>query len=127
MVESTGLVMRSLGGEPPAVIKDVKNMAIDRLKSGVAEFDRVMGGGIVPGSAVLIGGDPGIGKSTILLQISDKLPHAVKILYVSSEASTSQTRTTSRPRRAAHKNKGFKAALTRRERRTSLARDRPCR
>ena len=68
-------------------------MAIDRLKSGVAEFDRVMGGGIVPGSAVLIGGDPGIGKSTILLQISDKLPHAVKILYVSSEESTSQTRT----------------------------------
>ena len=92
MVESTGLVLRSLGGEPPSVIKDVKTVNVDRLKTGVAEFDRVMGGGIVPGSAIIISGDPGIGKSTILLQLSDKMPKAVRTLYVSSEESTSQTR-----------------------------------
>ena len=44
-----------------------------RISSGVTEFDRVLGGGIVPGTLVLIGGDPGIGKSTLLLQVADQL------------------------------------------------------
>ena len=47
-----------------------------RFSSGVTEFDRVLGGGIVPGTLVLIGGDPGIGKSTLLLQVADKLSDA---------------------------------------------------
>lgn len=91
MVESAMNNMRSLGNEPPATIKDIKTVALDRILTGVAEFDRVMGGGIVPGSAVIISGDPGIGKSTILLQIADKFPKSIRTLYVSSEESRAQT------------------------------------
>lgn len=62
-----------------------------RLSSGVTEFDRVLGGGIVPGTLVLIGGDPGIGKSTLLLQVADKLSTAgATVLYVSGEESERQ-------------------------------------
>jgi DNA repair protein RadA/Sms len=62
-----------------------------RVSSGVNEFDRVLGGGIVPGTLVLIGGDPGIGKSTLLLQVADKLSGAgVVVLYVSGEESERQ-------------------------------------
>jgi DNA repair protein RadA/Sms len=62
-----------------------------RIPSGVAEFDRVLGGGIVPGTLVLIGGDPGIGKSTLLLQVADKLSTGTrKVLYVSGEESERQ-------------------------------------
>ena len=53
-----------------------------RIPSGVTEFDRVLGGGIVPGTLVLIGGDPGIGKSTLLLQVADKLSSAGSIVFV---------------------------------------------
>jgi len=62
-----------------------------RVPSGVTEFDRVLGGGIVPGTLVLIGGDPGIGKSTLLLQVADKLSAAgALVLYVSGEESERQ-------------------------------------
>ena len=62
-----------------------------RLPSGVTEFDRVLGGGIVPGTLVLIGGDPGIGKSTLLLQVADKMSDAgMLVLYVSGEESERQ-------------------------------------
>ncbi len=62
-----------------------------RLPSGVTEFDRVLGGGIVPGTLVLIGGDPGIGKSTLLLQVADSLSSAsTVVLYVSGEESERQ-------------------------------------
>ena len=62
-----------------------------RLTSGVTEFDRVLGGGIVSGTLVLIGGDPGIGKSTLLLQVADKLSAAeTLVLYVSGEESERQ-------------------------------------
>jgi DNA repair protein RadA/Sms len=62
-----------------------------RVPSGVTEFDRVLGGGIVPGTLVLIGGDPGIGKSTLLLQVADKLSAAGSlVLYVSGEESERQ-------------------------------------
>ena len=62
-----------------------------RIASGVTEFDRVLGGGIVPGTLVLIGGDPGIGKSTLLLQVADKLSAAgALVLYVSGEESERQ-------------------------------------
>jgi DNA repair protein RadA/Sms len=65
----------------------------DRIVSGVAEFDRAIGGGIVPGSAMLVGGDPGIGKSTLLLQIGAKLAGAGRnIVYVSGEESAEQVR-----------------------------------
>ena len=62
-----------------------------RISSGATEFDRVLGGGIVPGTLVLIGGDPGIGKSTLLLQVADRLSRAsTVVLYVSGEESERQ-------------------------------------
>ena len=62
-----------------------------RISSGVTEFDRVLGGGIVPGTLVLIGGDPGIGKSTLLLQVADRLSSTgTLVLYVSGEESERQ-------------------------------------
>jgi DNA repair protein RadA/Sms len=64
-----------------------------RLATGIAEFDRAIGGGIVPGSAMLVGGDPGIGKSTLLLQVAARLAKAGKrVVYVSGEEAANQVR-----------------------------------
>ena len=63
---------------------------VARLPTGVGEFDRVLGGGLVPGSVVLIGGDPGIGKSTLLLQTLVRLAERFKVLYVTGEESLQQ-------------------------------------
>src|ERR1700752_4344767 len=72
-------------------VSDVESQDDVRLPSGVTEFDRVLGGGIVPGTLVLIGGDPGIGKSTLLLQVADRISAAgAKVLYVSGEESERQ-------------------------------------
>jgi DNA repair protein RadA/Sms len=74
-------------------ICDVPAQSETRVLSGIGELDRVLGGGIVPGSLVLIGGDPGIGKSTLLLQAMLNLAASVgPVLYVSGEESASQTR-----------------------------------
>jgi DNA repair protein RadA/Sms len=71
--------------------QDIESQGDARQPSGIEEFDRVLGGGIVPGSLVLIGGDPGIGKSTLLLEVSDKLStNYGKVLYVSGEESERQ-------------------------------------
>jgi len=64
----------------------------DRVKSGISELDTVLGGGIVQGSLVLLGGDPGIGKSTLLTQVSAHLAKTQKVLYVSAEESCSQVK-----------------------------------
>ncbi len=70
---------------------DIEPQDDTRLPSGVTEFDRVLGGGIVTGTLVLIGGDPGIGKSTLLLQVADKLSDTnTLVLYVSGEESERQ-------------------------------------
>lgn len=74
--------------QPVSQIKQEKNL---RFASGDRELDRVLGGGVVPGSVILIGGDPGIGKSTLMLQIALNLPDK-KILYVSGEESATQIR-----------------------------------
>lgn len=77
----------------PVAICDVPVQSETRRGTGVGELDRVLGGGIVPGSLVLIGGDPGIGKSTLLLQAMHLLAEdGGKVLYVSGEESASQTR-----------------------------------
>lgn len=72
------------------VLADVRADAEERIPSGLSELDRVLGGGLVPGSVVLIGGDPGIGKSTILLQTLTHLAGSLPALYVTGEESPGQ-------------------------------------
>jgi DNA repair protein RadA/Sms len=75
----------------PVAYGEIESQDDARVSSGVTEFDRVLGGGIVPGSLILIGGDPGIGKSTLLLQVADKMSaHGASVLYVSGEESERQ-------------------------------------
>lgn len=73
-------------------LKDVDSNSEVRYHTGISELDRVLGGGIVRGSLVLLGGDPGIGKSTLLLQICEYLGKDQKILYVSGEESRAQVK-----------------------------------
>lgn len=82
----------SLTGEKsrPVKLKDVDNINYARTKTDMEEFNRVLGGGVVPGSLILIGGDPGIGKSTLLLQVSTQLANKGTVLYVSGEESAEQ-------------------------------------
>src|SRR3990172_517619 len=90
--EKRGLHVFECGSSPqPITTLEVKEE--DRLKTGIGELDRVLGGGIVLGSAILIGGDPGIGKSTLLLQAMARLAaNGEKVLYVSGEESPKQTK-----------------------------------
>ena len=83
---------RSLGNsQAPVTLGEIETAETERISSGLAELDRVLGGGIVPGSLVLVGGDPGIGKSTILLQVCQKLAgNGVSTIYVSGEESLRQ-------------------------------------
>lgn len=74
----------------PVKLADVDTNAENRYSSGFSELDRVLGGGIVTGSMVLVGGDPGIGKSTILLQVCSNIAQGRKVLYVSGEESLKQ-------------------------------------
>ena len=79
------------GGAKPVAFDRVAPQDDDRISTGIAELDRVLGGGIVAGSLVLIGGEPGIGKSTIVLQMADKLAgRNTRLLYVSGEESERQ-------------------------------------
>lgn len=76
----------------PRTIASVAQVKVDRLATGIHEFDRVLGGGVVPGSLVLLGGTPGIGKSTILLDAGLRFgQRGIKVLYVSGEESEEQT------------------------------------
>jgi len=74
----------------PKYLSEVSVREEGRFKTGILEFDRVMGGGVVFGSMVLVSGDPGIGKSTLLLMISGVLSRSLKVLYVSGEESLNQ-------------------------------------
>jgi DNA repair protein RadA/Sms len=89
----------------PVLLKDVEVEESNRLTTGIAELDRVLGGGIVAGSVTLIGGDPGIGKTTISLQISNQITSGGHtVLYVSGEESVSQTKL--RAKRLGHPKEG---------------------
>jgi len=96
----------AIGGQnsKPIPICDVPAQSETRIATGIGELDRVLGSGIVPGSLVLIGGDPGIGKSTLLLQAMHNLASSVgEVLYVSGEESASQTRLRGERLSASHK------------------------
>jgi DNA repair protein RadA/Sms len=82
-----------LSASPPARLRDISSESFQRWRTGLPEFDFVLGGGIVPGSMTLIGGEPGIGKSTLLLQAAARLEAAGRtVLYASGEESPDQLR-----------------------------------
>ena len=83
---------RSAAARRPVPLAQVRQEHFDRISSGIAELDTVLGGGIVPGSLVLIGGDPGIGKSTLLTEVAAHLARTRRVLYVSAEESCSQVK-----------------------------------
>ena len=74
----------------PTHLNEIANNQITRILSGFSEVDRVLGGGFVKGSLILLGGEPGIGKSTLVLQLCDKIQGEGKVLYVSGEESAEQ-------------------------------------
>ncbi|HSW07082.1 DNA repair protein RadA [Aquabacterium sp.] len=76
--------------QPVALLAEIEAADVDRTPTGQPELDRVLGGGIVEGGVVLIGGDPGIGKSTLLLQAAESLSTQIKVLYVTGEESGAQ-------------------------------------
>jgi DNA repair protein RadA/Sms len=81
------------GARRAVTLSEVKPLDVPRLPTGIGEFDRVLGGGIVPASVALVGGDPGIGKSTLLLQAAAKLADGGhRVLYATSEESAAQVR-----------------------------------
>lgn len=91
-----GLRFRRMGGEPQPssslTLDQIAELSTFRFTSGYGELDRVLGSGIVPGSLVLVGGDPGIGKSTLLLQMINTLSLRHRVLYVCAEESGQQVK-----------------------------------
>ncbi|GJM76924.1 hypothetical protein HMSSN036_91400 [Paenibacillus macerans] len=101
MVEETVKTVKTQGlnsglfhaKEKPLSIINIESGKEPRIQTGIGELNRVLGGGVVPGSLVLVGGDPGIGKSTLLLQTSHELARSgLKVLYISGEESVRQTK-----------------------------------
>jgi DNA repair protein RadA/Sms len=91
--ERSAASSRASGTVRPVRLGDVETAADRRLPTGVSEFDRVLGGGLVRGSLVLLGGEPGIGKSTLLLQVADALGRAgARVLYACGEESPAQVK-----------------------------------
>lgn len=91
-IERTGAVPGALAAKP-VILSQVEGRAIARFGSGMAEFDRALGGGIVPGSVILIGGEPGIGKSTLLLAVAENVASfSGSVLYTSGEESLNQVK-----------------------------------
>jgi len=93
--KATSLSPSNTGAVKPTVLNEVSVGNEERVKTGIEELDRVLGGGLVPGSLILVGGDPGIGKSTLLLQVCQRLTSEVKgdtrdVLYISGEESLRQ-------------------------------------
>ncbi|HIK26883.1 MAG: DNA repair protein RadA [Oscillatoriaceae bacterium SKW80] len=93
-IDGRALLGETTTGQPRSSLKlsQIADIAVNRLSSGFGEMDRVLGGGIVPGSLILIGGEPGIGKSTLLLQVANQLSYNSRVLYVSGEESGQQVK-----------------------------------
>ena len=93
VVETAPKAMKPGGGRKIDFVGlDGASQNTPRKAAGIGEFDRVLGGGLVPGSATLIGGDPGIGKSTLLLQVVARLAQTARCAYVSGEEAVDQVR-----------------------------------
>ena len=91
IVSTSGKKTSAISSKEVAVLSSVSLTKEDRVEIGIEELDRVLGGGIVPGSLCLVGGDPGIGKSTLLLQVCQRLAaQGRKVLYISGEESLKQ-------------------------------------
>ncbi|MBQ4301203.1 MAG: AAA family ATPase, partial [Lachnospiraceae bacterium] len=89
--KKSSVSMKQIKNVTPSKLKDVVSSDEKRIKTHIEELDRVLGGGIVQGSLVLVGGDPGIGKSTLLLQVCRELSNDnVNVLYISGEESLQQ-------------------------------------
>lgn len=89
-VAARGVLEKPRGNAHPQKLKEIETDAEERFFSGIGELDRVLGGGAVHGSFVLVGGEPGIGKSTLLLQMCDEMCKNADVLYVSGEESLRQ-------------------------------------
>lgn len=76
--------------ESPKPLSEISFDSKKRIPTNIGEFDRVLGGGLIPGSVTLLGGDPGIGKSTLVLQAATNIAHRGKVLYISGEESSKQ-------------------------------------
>ena len=90
LVKSAGTKYEKKKEVTPVILNDLQGKDVIRSKTGFGELDRVLGGGIVKGSLILLGGEPGIGKSTLILQICDKINGEGQVLYVSGEESAEQ-------------------------------------
>ena len=90
MKDEVKVTASSLLSTKPVSINDIEINSEERYKTGISELDRTLGGGLVKGSLILVGGDPGIGKSTLILQLCEKIQQDGKILYISGEESVSQ-------------------------------------
>ncbi|MBS3735847.1 MAG: DNA repair protein RadA [Candidatus Bipolaricaulota bacterium] len=88
--ESEDTSGKDIVDEAPKPLSEISFDSKERLPTGIGEFDRVLGGGLIPGSVTLLGGDPGIGKSTLLLQAATNLAKRGKVLYISGEESSKQ-------------------------------------
>ena len=84
--------IQAAGSSAPRALRDIEPSATPRLATGLRELDRVLGGGLVPGSVVLLGGEPGVGKSTLALQLAALVQGAGPVLYVTGEESPEQLR-----------------------------------
>ncbi|MDX9710137.1 MAG: DNA repair protein RadA [Trichloromonas sp.] len=92
VLKGKGKQATAASGLPPQRLTEVQSSEEDRIRCGIGELDRVLGGGVVAGSFTLIGGDPGIGKSTLLLQAVDRLARVGTVLYVTAEESARQVK-----------------------------------
>ena len=89
---ATGSMSSNKTKTMPKKLKEVEGIESSRIGTGIGELDRVLGGGLVKGSLVLVGGEPGIGKSTLILQLCDKVKGEGKVLYISGEESAEQVK-----------------------------------
>lgn len=95
-------VSRTGDAHPPVSIDSIRHDSLSRISTGILDFDRVLGGGLVPGGVVLVGGEPGVGKSTLLLQAAQGLAQRGPVLYVSGEESPIQVAMRGRRMAALH-------------------------